>query len=89
MALNEQDLNDITDAYQKSKSILMVGFNRRFSPHIQKIKSLLSSNTNKNIVATMNAGFIPSDHWVQDMEVGGGRIIGEACHHLDLLMSMD
>ncbi len=86
LALNEQDLNDITDAYQKSNSILMVGFNRRFSPHIQKIKSLLSSNTNKNFVATMNAGFIPSDHWVQDMEVGGGRIIGEACHHLDLLM---
>ena len=65
---------------------LMVGFNRRFSPHIQKIKSLLSAITApKSFVLTINAGAIPSDHWTQDIQVGGGRIIGEGCHFIDLL----
>ena len=48
-----------------------------------KMKSLLGEGQ-KNIVATMNAGFIPSDVWIHDLEVGGGRIIGEACHYIDL-----
>jgi len=64
---------------------LMIGFNRRFSPHTQKIKSLVGSAP-MNIVATMNAGSIPADVWVHDMTVGGGRIIGEACHYLDLMV---
>ena len=55
-----------------------------FSPHIQKIKSLVG-DAPMNIVATMNAGEIPADVWVHDMLVGGGRIIGEACHYLDLM----
>ena len=63
----------------------MVGYNRRFSPHIQKIKSLLG-NSPMNIIATMNAGYIPPESWVHDLKVGGGRIIGEACHYLDLLV---
>ena len=73
--------DDKTDA-----PILMVGFNRRFSPHCKKIKSLLAEEVNpKSFVFTVNAGFIPSDHWIQDMEVGGGRITGECCHFIDLL----
>ena len=68
------------------QSILMVGFNRRFSPHIQKIKQLLDTVTApKSFIMTVNAGAIPADHWTQDPQSGGGRIIGEACHFIDLL----
>ena len=63
--------------------MVVVGFNRRFSPLAVKMKSLLGEGP-KNIVATMNAGFIPGDVWIHDLEVGGGRIIGEACHYIDL-----
>lgn len=66
--------------------LLMVGFNRRFAPQIQKIKHLLSGVTGpKAFIMTVNAGSIPRDHWTQDPEAGGGRIIGEACHYIDLL----
>jgi predicted dehydrogenase len=65
---------------------LMVGFNRRFSPHIQKIKQLLDTVTApKSFIMTVNAGSIEPDHWTQDSKSGGGRIIGEACHFIDLL----
>jgi len=74
---------------QKAKSQsaqLMVGFNRRFSPHIIKMKDLLSSsNEPKSFIMTMNAGHIPIEHWTQDIDIGGGRIIGEACHYIDLM----
>ncbi len=64
----------------------MVGFNRRFSPHIKKIKELLEPvKQPKAFIMTMNAGAIPADSWIQDPEVGGGRIIGEACHYVDLM----
>lgn len=64
---------------------LMVGFNRRFAPHIVKMKSLLSNTVEpKKIVITVNAGYVPADHWTQDVSVGGGRLIGEACHFIDL-----
>ncbi len=85
LALNENELNEIITAYNKSNSTLTVGFNRRFSPHILKMKNLLG-NSQMNIIATMNAGFIPSNVWVHDMQVGGGRIIGEACHYMDLMI---
>ena len=66
--------------------IVMVGFNRRFAPQIQKISSLLKGVTGpKSLVMTVNAGMIPVEHWTQDPEVGGGRIVGEACHFIDLL----
>src|SRR5690606_1229841 len=65
---------------------LTVGFNRRFSPFVLDAKKQLGqANVPVNVVATMNAGFIPQDVWVQDMAVGGGRIIGEACHLIDLI----
>jgi predicted dehydrogenase len=64
----------------------MVGFNRRFAPQIQKIKELLASvNEPKAFIMTVNAGAIPPDHWTQDPQIGGGRIIGEGCHFVDLL----
>ena len=61
---------------------MTVGFNRRFAHLAVKLKSLLGEGP-KNIVATMNAGFIPPSVWVHDLAVGGGRIIGEACHYID------
>jgi predicted dehydrogenase len=87
LALNNEDLKKIIEAYTDLKSPLSVnvGFNRRFSPHAQKAKQLIG-NSPLNIIATMNAGFIPADVWVQDMAVGGGRIIGEACHFIDLMV---
>ena len=63
----------------------MVGFNRRFSPLVLKARTLLNQeSSSKNIVITVNAGFISQDHWIQDPNVGGGRLIGEACHFVDL-----
>jgi predicted dehydrogenase/threonine dehydrogenase-like Zn-dependent dehydrogenase len=68
------------------KPMVMVGFNRRFAPQVQKVSDLLKGVTGpKSLVMTVNAGAIPSDHWTQDPEAGGGRIIGEACHFIDLL----
>jgi predicted dehydrogenase len=65
---------------------LMVGFNRRFSSCVKRIKSLLENRKEPLCMTmTVNAGFIPSTHWIQDLEIGGGRIIGEICHFIDLL----
>jgi predicted dehydrogenase/threonine dehydrogenase-like Zn-dependent dehydrogenase len=86
LALTFEELDAIEEAYKKSKATVTVGFNRRFSPFIQDAKKQLgSANTPINVIATMNAGEIPMNHWTQDMRVGGGRIIGEACHYVDLI----
>lgn len=83
LALNADELDRIIEAYTGSKT-LTVGFNRRFSPHIQKMKSLVGKSP-MNVIATMNAGYIPPSVWVHDLTIGGGRIIGEACHYIDLI----
>ncbi len=86
LALNHEELNDIIETYQKNNGVITVGFNRRFSPFATKMKALLgNANTPINVIATMNAGMIPSNVWVHDLKVGGGRIIGEACHFIDLI----
>jgi predicted dehydrogenase len=70
---------------KKTRPLLMVGFNRRFSPLMKKMKSLLDTvRAPKVMVYTVNAGAVPEDHWTQDRNVGGGRIIGEACHFIDV-----
>jgi predicted dehydrogenase/threonine dehydrogenase-like Zn-dependent dehydrogenase len=84
LALNSDELDAVIAAQQSSGKTVMVGFNRRFSPHAEKMKSLLG-NAQMNVIATMNAGNIPANVWVHDMLVGGGRIIGEACHFIDLI----
>ncbi|QLE02363.1 Gfo/Idh/MocA family oxidoreductase [Galbibacter sp. BG1] len=85
LALNKFELEEIIKEYRKRNVSVSVGFNRRFAPLAKKMKSLIGDNTNPiNLIATMNAGFIPQDVWVHDMEIGGGRIIGEACHFIDL-----
>ncbi len=65
---------------------IVVGFNRRFAPQVVKMQSLLSTVSEpKTIVFTVNAGMIPANHWTQDLQIGGGRILGEGCHFIDLL----
>ena len=86
LALNLEELDAIIEAYSNAtaKPTLTVGFNRRFSPHSIAVKKALGQSGPLNIVATMNAGYIPSNVWVHDLKIGGGRIIGEACHYIDL-----
>ncbi len=85
LAINQKELDQIIQAYNINNVNITVGFNRRFAPLTKKMKKALGSSTIPiNIIATMNAGFIPKDVWVHDMEIGGGRIIGEACHYIDL-----
>lgn len=86
LALSHEELAEVEQAYQQGESHLMVGFNRRFAPQVQTMKKLLQSvHAPKSFVMVMNAGAIPADHWTQDPEVGGGRIVGEACHFVDLM----
>ena len=85
LALNENELEEIIQNYNSKNVNISVGFNRRFAPLARKMKKAIGSEkTPINIVATMNAGFIAKNVWVHDMEIGGGRIIGEACHYIDL-----
>jgi predicted dehydrogenase/threonine dehydrogenase-like Zn-dependent dehydrogenase len=88
LVLTRDELAEVSEVYNglEKKPLLMVGFNRRYAPHVIKIKQLLSSKSSPiSMVMTVNAGFIPADHWVHDPASGGGRIIGEACHFVDLL----
>jgi predicted dehydrogenase/threonine dehydrogenase-like Zn-dependent dehydrogenase len=84
LALDNEQLEQIIAAYNQSHATLTVGFNRRFSPHALNIKTLVGESP-MNVIATMNAGSIPANVWVHDIQVGGGRIIGEACHFIDLI----
>ena len=85
LCLTLEELKKIESTYSPS-NILMLGFNRRFAPQIQKMKILLESiKSPKTMIMTINAGKIPNDHWTQDVEISGGRIVGEACHFIDLL----
>jgi len=97
LALNQNELDQIIQAFNSKQPIakiqeqtansptLTVGFNRRFSPHLIKVKQSMGDSSGAvNVIANMNAGFIPKKHWVHDLESGGGRIIGEACHLMDI-----
>ena len=88
LCLTLEELTDIAAVLNAPTPapLLMVGFNRRFAPQVQKIKALLAGATGpKALVMTVNAGAIPAEHWTQNPAIGGGRIIGEACHFIDLL----
>ena len=90
LALNREQLAEVESAYAESAMqgaapVLFVGFNRRFSPHVQRMREMLRGTQGpKSLSLLMNAGSIPPDHWTQDRQVGGGRILGEACHFIDL-----
>jgi predicted dehydrogenase len=91
LCLDSEELRKIAQSYetcvQRGKTpVLAVGFNRRFSPFIQRIRSALENRRTPLIASyRVNAGFIPMDSWVQDPIEGGGRIIGEVCHFVDTL----
>lgn len=88
LCLNQQELTKILDAQQSSNRSIMVGFNRRFSPLVKELKSNIGSGA-LNMIYRINAGHIPKDNWIQDPKIGGGRIIGEACHFIDLLVYLN
>jgi len=88
LAMNEDQLASILKAYdrQDPKRLLLVGHNRRFAPLAQRLKSFFAGTVEPFMMTyRVNGGFIPADHWTQDLEQGGGRILGEVCHFVDFL----
>jgi predicted dehydrogenase/threonine dehydrogenase-like Zn-dependent dehydrogenase len=87
LALNRQELAAVREALEQAEGRqLMVGFNRRFSPLAVKMHTLLAQRSEPlSVIYTVNTGEVPADHWTQAPRVGGGRIIGEGCHFIDLL----
>lgn len=86
LGLSAEECRSVIDAVAESGVLCSVGFNRRFSPHVQHaMKALSGMSGPKMMLYRVNAGFKPSDHWVFDPVEGGGRIVGEACHFIDLL----
>jgi predicted dehydrogenase/threonine dehydrogenase-like Zn-dependent dehydrogenase len=91
LALRREEVAEVARAHAEASAsgrtpVLMVGFNRRFAPQVQRIAKLLEGASGpKSFVMTVNAGAIPAEHWTQDPESGGGRIVGEGCHFIDLL----
>ncbi|MCU1272537.1 MAG: putative oxidoreductase [Acidobacteriaceae bacterium] len=86
LCLTEAELHAIQRAYSRSNSELMVGFNRRFAPMAQRTRSFLSQADGPfTMHYRVNAGPLPPTHWVNDPEQGGGRVLGEMCHFVDLL----
>ncbi|MBA7633416.1 Myo-inositol 2-dehydrogenase [subsurface metagenome] len=86
LALNMEEIEKIKKSLSKSKGRLMVGFNRRFSPHSIKLKDFIGKEHGPIIMNfRVNAGQLPADHWLSDPDIGGGRIIGEGCHFIDFL----
>lgn len=86
LCLSLEEQAAIEAAHARSGRLLMVGFNRRFAPQVRTMAKLLAGTPGpKAFVMTVNAGAIPVSHWAQDPSIGGGRIVGEACHFVDLL----
>ena len=88
LCLSEDELRKIIRVSQKARKNVMVGFNRRFSPFAIEIKKRLGEGI-MSMLYRVNAGNISKEHWLQDLELGGGRIIGEACHFIDFLTYMN
>jgi predicted dehydrogenase len=86
LCLHESELIAIRDLAYQAAGILMVGFNRRFSPMVSQIRGFFSEISEPLLLTCrVNGGMIPKDSWIQDPQVGGGRILGEVCHFVDLL----
>jgi len=91
LCVTQQELEEITETYRtinfQEKPFLMVGYNRRFSPHSRKVKAFLQNRKDPLMIHyRVNAGFVPKTHWVHSEEEGGSRIIGEICHFVDLMI---
>jgi len=84
LAISLEDVERIAEKLKENPVKIMVGFNRRFSPHAERLKSLFGDEHGPLIIHyRVNAGALPPDHWTRDPDIGGGRIIGEGCHFLD------
>jgi predicted dehydrogenase/threonine dehydrogenase-like Zn-dependent dehydrogenase len=85
LCITEEQLDEISNLYTlNSMPILMVGYNRRFAPLAVQLKKIIGTGS-MAMVYRVNSGSIPADSWIQDKEIGGGRVIGEACHFIDFL----
>jgi len=85
LCLTEAELSEIESAHRHHGGSLMVGFNRRFAPMAKQMKSFLGNSSPLVMHYRVNAGMLPKDHWINDPEQGGGRILGEVCHFVDFL----
>jgi polar amino acid transport system substrate-binding protein len=86
LAITLEQLKSVANTISKSDKLLMVGFNRRFAPICRTIKKEFTNITEPCVInIRVNAGLIPKDHWIQNPEIGGGRIVGEICHFIDLM----
>jgi predicted dehydrogenase len=87
LAINEEQLVAVASALQQENTpLLTIGFNRRFAPLARQLKAFLEGHSEPMVINyRINAGFLPLDHWTQDPEQGGGRIVGEGCHFIDFL----
>jgi len=86
LALNDAELDSVLEAARGSEGQLLVGFNRRFSPLAARAKEVFAARQSPlSIVYRVNAGRIPREHWTHDASEGGGRIVGEVCHFVDLM----
>jgi len=86
LSLCEKELREVIKVWEENQGRLMVGFNRRFAPLIERAKNFFYKRKRPlAIVYRINAGYIPKNHWIQDPQEGGGRIIGEVCHFIDLV----
>ncbi len=89
LALDEEELAEVTARARESGRLLMVGFNRRFAPSYRALRRLFRERAGPlQAVYRVNAGPLPASHWTRDLEEGGGRILGEACHFVDLLIHL-
>jgi predicted dehydrogenase len=92
LCVSEQELEQIVDAYQRARfsaarPLLMVGYNRRFAPLAIQLRDFFKATHEPLMMHyRINAGFLPSTHWIQLREEGAGRIIGEVCHFIDLMV---
>jgi polar amino acid transport system substrate-binding protein len=88
LCLKPDELKDIQTAWYRHQPLLMVGFNRRFSPFTHQLKQIFADGP-MAMIYRINAGPIPKDSWIQDKDLGGGRIIGEVCHFVDFMVFMN
>ncbi|MDT7605364.1 MAG: hypothetical protein QOF61_3361 [Acidobacteriota bacterium] len=87
LALNDEELDTVLEAASRARGTLTVGFNRRFSPHAVAVREFFAGRREEplSILYRVNAGRIPREHWTQNAQEGGGRIVGEVCHFVDLM----
>lgn len=87
LALDEVSLGSVTSAAKECERILTVGFNRRFSPHLERAQAFLAEAPGaRTAVYRISAGTLPASHWIHDLDEGGGRVVGEVCHFIDALV---